>query len=219
VPKQTFFNLPEEKRRALVEIAIEEFADNDYRSASVSRIAARAGIAKGSLYQYFEDKRHLFLYLVGLAVQEKKAFLQQTPQPGANFFDYMRWLATGGAWATLANPRLAQVGYRALYGDLPFHDEILERDKGMSKAYVEQLVKEAIAKGDIDPQIDPDVAVFVVHTLTSELANLIFDHQGLDRQRLGQEGIEAIDRRSFEEVFDQFVRVLQYGLGKRPHDQ
>lgn len=215
VPKQTFFNLPPEKRQALIEIAIDEFANNDYRNASVSRIVARAGIAKGSIYQYFEDKRDLFLYLVDLAAQEKKAFLQRTPEPGTNFFDYLRWLAAGGAKATLANPRLAQVGYRAYYGDLPFHDEVLARVKAMSRSYVEQLVKEAIARGDIHPEVDPDFAVFVVNTLTSELGNFIFTRQGLDPQRLGREGTEAIDMDIVEEVFDQFVSVLQYGLGNR----
>ena len=215
MPKQTFFNLPQEKRQALIDIAIDEFANNDYRNASVSRIVARAGIAKGSIYQYFEDKRDLFLYLIDLAAQEKKGFLQRAPESGTNFFDYLRWLAAGGAKAALANPRLAQVGYRAYYGDLPFHDEVLVRFKEMSRSYIEQLVKEAIARGDIRPDIDPAFAVFVVNTLTSELGNFIFARQGLDPRRLGEEGTEAIDVGTVEEVFDQFVRVLQHGLGNR----
>ena len=56
MPKQTFFNLPEDKRENLINIAIEEFAENDYQTASISRIVANAGIAKGSFYQYFENK-------------------------------------------------------------------------------------------------------------------------------------------------------------------
>lgn len=218
MPKQTFFNLPAEKREALIEVAIDEFANNDYRSASVSRIASRAGIAKGSIYQYFEDKRDLFMYLLDLAGKEKLAFLQQTPEPGTNFFDYLRWLTAGGARATIAHPRLAQVGYRAYYGDLPFHDEALARLKEMSLRFVGQLVKEAIAKGDIDPEIDPELAVFVVNTLISELGNFIFRRQGLDPQRLGREGHEAVDMDLVEGVFDDFVRVLQYGLANRSQE-
>lgn len=45
-------------------IALEEFADRDYDGASVSRVVARAGIAKGSIYQYFIDKKDLYLHLV-----------------------------------------------------------------------------------------------------------------------------------------------------------
>jgi AcrR family transcriptional regulator len=81
MPKTTFFNLPEEKRRLILDLAIEEFAERDYKSASISNIVARAGIAKGSLYQYFEDKHDLYLYLIELAGEEKKVFLASHPPP------------------------------------------------------------------------------------------------------------------------------------------
>ena len=61
MPYETFFNLPEEKRQTIFDILLEEFAENDYNSVSISRIVNRAGIAKGSFYQYFEDKKDLFL--------------------------------------------------------------------------------------------------------------------------------------------------------------
>ena len=64
MPKQTFFNLPDDKRQRILDVVIDEFADNDYANVSISRIVARAGIAKGSFYQYFEDKEDLSGYLV-----------------------------------------------------------------------------------------------------------------------------------------------------------
>ena len=78
MPKQTFLNLPEEKRKAFLEIALEEFANHDYNTASVSKIVERAGIAKGSVYQYFEDKQDLFLYLLDYANQEMMSVVQGT---------------------------------------------------------------------------------------------------------------------------------------------
>ena len=44
MPKETFFNLPEDKRQAILDLAIEEFAAHDYKNASISRIVERAGI-------------------------------------------------------------------------------------------------------------------------------------------------------------------------------
>ena len=67
MPKQTFFNLAESKRDAFLELAIDEFAKNDYKNASISRIVEKAGIAKGSFYQYFENKADLYLYLIQLS--------------------------------------------------------------------------------------------------------------------------------------------------------
>ena len=57
MPKDTFTNLPEEKRRHFLNIAIKEFAEHPYNTASISEIVRQAGIAKGSVYQYFENKK------------------------------------------------------------------------------------------------------------------------------------------------------------------
>lgn len=71
MPKETFFNLSQEKRNKITELALEEFALHDYRTASLSRIVEKAGISKGSMYQYFDDKKELYLYLVKLAADIK----------------------------------------------------------------------------------------------------------------------------------------------------
>jgi AcrR family transcriptional regulator len=216
MPTQTFFNLPESKREALLELAIDEFANNDYRNASISRIVARAGIAKGSIYQYFADKQELFMYLLELATQEKMAFLKRNPPPdGMDFFTYLRWMASLGARSALAHPRLAQVAYRALYGDLPFRDEVLARVREASHQYVAHLVRDAIARGDIDPEIEPEMATFVISTLINELANYLFRRLGVDPAQVGREGLLEFDAAVVEQVFDEFTRTLRDGLGNK----
>ena len=61
MPKETFLNLPEEKRNRILDAAIQEFAANPYDVASISNIVRKVGIAKGSFYQYFEDKKDLVI--------------------------------------------------------------------------------------------------------------------------------------------------------------
>src|SRR6478609_3242705 len=76
MPKPTFFRLPDERRDRLVEEAILEFADRTYAEASLSQIAQRARIPKGSFYQYFEDKLDLYRWLLTDEVpRRKRAFL------------------------------------------------------------------------------------------------------------------------------------------------
>ena len=64
MPTATFTRLPSARRERLVADAIAEFAERSYAEASLSRIARRSGIAKGSFYQYFENKLDLYRYLV-----------------------------------------------------------------------------------------------------------------------------------------------------------
>lgn len=64
MPKQTFFNLPEQKRLTLIRAAKKEFARAAYSEASIANIIKEAEIPRGSFYQYFEDKEDLYHYLL-----------------------------------------------------------------------------------------------------------------------------------------------------------
>jgi AcrR family transcriptional regulator len=58
--RSRFDNLEREKQEAILAAAAEEFAERGYEGASLNRIIDEAGISKGSLYYYFEDKQDLF---------------------------------------------------------------------------------------------------------------------------------------------------------------
>lgn len=64
MPKQTFFNLPEQKRAKLLEAAEIEFTRVPFFEASIANIVKTAGISRGSFYQYFQDKDDLYFYLL-----------------------------------------------------------------------------------------------------------------------------------------------------------
>jgi len=217
MPTQTFFNLPEAKRQALLDAAIEEFADNSYNHASISRIVARLGIAKGSIYQYFQDKQDLYLYLLDLVIQEKLALLHgvQSPDPQMNIFAFLRWLLRSSADFNFTRPRLAQVAYRAIYDDLPFHDETIARMRAASATYISQLVQQGIAQGDIAPEVDPELAVFVINTLSADFGNFIFARLGVDPRTLDGENPLRQHLPEIEQLFDQLVTILEQGLGNR----
>ena len=75
MPKPTFFNLPAQKRERIIEAAIDEFATHPFHQARVTAIAEQAGIAMGSFYQYFEDKKDLYKHLMELLVEKKLSYI------------------------------------------------------------------------------------------------------------------------------------------------
>lgn len=64
MPKQTFFNLPHEKRELLIQSAKKEFSRVPLSEASIANIIKSADIPRGSFYQYFEDKEDAFYYIL-----------------------------------------------------------------------------------------------------------------------------------------------------------
>ena len=68
--RSRFDNLEDEKQDEIIRTAGEEFADNGYERASLNAIIEQAGISKGSLYYYFENKEDLFSTVVERAAAE-----------------------------------------------------------------------------------------------------------------------------------------------------
>lgn len=64
MPTQTFFNLQQEKKTKILEASKKEFSKYSFYDASINRIIKDAGIARGSFYQYFENKEDLFIYIL-----------------------------------------------------------------------------------------------------------------------------------------------------------
>lgn len=65
MPNATFFRLPEEKRKRLLECCWAELTQVRFSDVSINRIIAAAHIPRGSFYQYFGDKEDLIHYLLG----------------------------------------------------------------------------------------------------------------------------------------------------------
>ena len=67
--RNRFDNLEPERQDAILAAAADEFAARGYAGASLNRIIEDAGISKGSLYYYFDDKEDLFVTVVQVAVE------------------------------------------------------------------------------------------------------------------------------------------------------
>ena len=63
--KQTFLNLPEDKRNMVVNALKKEFSRVPLKDALVSNIIIDAKIPRGSFYQYFNDIEDAFYYIIG----------------------------------------------------------------------------------------------------------------------------------------------------------
>lgn len=63
-------NLDKEKKIKIINSAMEEFSKNTYEKASTNRIVEKAGISKGSLFNYFQSKKKLYDYLKVFSIIE-----------------------------------------------------------------------------------------------------------------------------------------------------
>jgi AcrR family transcriptional regulator len=94
--RSRFENLAPEKRRRLLEVAANEFASRGFEGASLNRILETAGLSKGALYYYFDDKADLFATVV------EEAWKSLIPAAGLEVQD----LDAASFWPRLADEYL-----------------------------------------------------------------------------------------------------------------
>jgi len=116
MPTHRFERLAEDRQQRLLEAAADEFAEHGYDAASTNRIAPAAGVSKGSVYYYFEDKADLYATVLSrsfadLAQQIGDLGPVETP---ADFWRELEGLSRRAFVLFSADPRLAALG-RTLY--------------------------------------------------------------------------------------------------------
>jgi len=169
MPKNTFFNLPKEKKDKIVEVAINEFVEYPYHKASITRIVNSAEIAKGSFYQYFKDKKDLYKYIIELGVEKKFEYLSGTINniEHMNFFQTIRDIYISGIKFTIDNPKLGIIGDRFIKSqDEELKKEIYGENELKSNTLFEELLKKGIEKKEVKKDINIQLVAVMLTSLS-----------------------------------------------------
>jgi len=78
MPTERFLRLPDHKKEAIQNAAIEEFARVPFEKASINKIIQHANISRGSFYTYFEDKQDVLSYIFDRVHQKANEFMEET---------------------------------------------------------------------------------------------------------------------------------------------
>jgi len=209
MPKQTFYNLPEDRKNRIIETAIDEFSKNTFNNASITKIAENANIAKGSMYQYFQNKKDLYRYILEISSLKKQEYLMECLKNLENlyFLDIIRQLYIMGLEFARENPRLAGIANNFLKeSDIKFKEEIMGIGIEKSNQFFEILIERAKEKGEINPQIDTKVAAYTLTSLNNSIIDYLLTHMQYDEILKNKD--ELMDR------VDKILFIIENGFKK-----
>lgn len=119
----------EQRQEQILEAALHVFSQKGYDKATVPDIAREAGIAVGSIYNYFPNKRELFIAAIAKFIIEPfAAVIKRTPQNGDA--DYI---------STIVENRL-NIGLENIGHFIPLFGDI-QRDPELRQKYTEQVLQ------------------------------------------------------------------------------
>lgn len=216
MPTSTFFRLAEERRERLVNEAITEFADRPYAEASLSQIAARARIPKGSVYQYFEDKLDLYRWLLTEETPRRKREFIGTGGHAGDFWARLETHIERGMAFLVEHPRLARLSSAA--ADPTANVEVRGLHKAICEAGIDEL-RAVLAEGAKSGALrspNLDIATrFVATVIGPGLTDVVLQELGAElhevlasdslRRRLGPKRRRALAQ--------QAVLFIRNGLG------
>jgi AcrR family transcriptional regulator len=218
MPTPTFFRLPEARRELLVREAIQEFAAHSYALASLSQIARRTGIAKGSFYQYFEDKLDLYRFLVcDETPRLKRAFLAASGGASGDFWQRLERVIERGMAFLVEHPDLARLSAAA--ADPGAGAEVRGLHKAICEAGIDELrqvLASGIAEGAVSPGVDLEVATRLVATVVGPgLTDVVLSELGAElHEVLACDGLRTrLDPQRRARLAREAVAFLRHGLG------
>jgi TetR/AcrR family transcriptional regulator len=168
VVSTTFRGLDGRKQQRILSAALTEFAEEGYSGASVNTIVKRIGISKGSLFNYFFDKRGLFHFVFEHALDTVKDYLKTVRDATSSddLFTRLEKSLLAGVAFIRSHPRVFKIYLRVLFENgLPDRNSLIKSIRQSSTEYLVEFIEVAKARGEVHAEVDVKEAAFVIEAV------------------------------------------------------
>jgi len=210
----TFGRLPLEKQERLLTIAKRAFAKGGFAATSVNAIAAAAGISIGTLYKYFRSKQDLFLTIIGQGHDLLQTVLEGIVGGTDALPAKIERLLHAAVSYSEQDPDFVKIYIDCTtQGLAPLAARLSRSIESLAADAYRRLLKEAQARGEIDPALDTSVAAFCLDNLLLMLQYSFGCGYYRERLTLFAGGLALSDPRT---VIKGSMRFIANALGCAP---
>jgi AcrR family transcriptional regulator len=161
-PRPARPDLRDRKARAIVEAAAAVFAERGFQAARVADVAERAGIGKGTVYEYFRSKEDLFLAVFHAfeagPLDAAAARLEPRPASAAAFLRrFADTTLTALQDGLYLYPLTMEFWSAAATSELK--DRLMAEFRDLYTRYrgfLSGVIREGVATGEFTPHVDPE---------------------------------------------------------------
>jgi TetR/AcrR family fatty acid metabolism transcriptional regulator len=182
------------RRQQILAAAVEVFSDKGYHAARVEEIAHRAGIGKGTVYQYFRTKKDLFQEVVREGMDYYRREIQREQTSTEPLSERVLRIATMQLSFAVRHRTMAKVLMNSPETISQAAKDMYMTVRAGIHAQLAQLFREAAEQGEIS-SIDYDTAAWMMLGALNAIATTaILTEKDLDAEVLA---------RSFTDLFFQ----------------
>lgn len=148
----------EARRRSILQAAIETFAQQGFAASRTRDIAARAGVAEGTIYLYFDSKDELLLTAFREMVNEFAASLDRLLEDPRPFVERLTDFVASQFVRIEADPALATVLLFESRQSPKFYGGAVREVLRTYASAVEQLISSGVARAEVREDLDVPLA-------------------------------------------------------------
>jgi AcrR family transcriptional regulator len=187
-----------DRPKEILEAAFEEFSRNGYAATTLDQVAVRAGVTKGTIYVYFENKEHLFISMVReLTKQTMDPVLEMFERHEGSTADLLREQFSLIYRHIVEDSRRREV-VRMLIAESPRFPELADRYHDEIHRPCIELLQRAIQRGIDRGEIRPSAVancplVIIAPIALVDLWMMMFDDRhALDMQQYFQAHLDMV---------------------------
>lgn len=189
-----FYDLPQEKQDAIINAALHVFAKYDYKKASTDEIVSLAGISKGLLFHYFENKKGLYLFLYQYAADYLVREMRK--QHDFSETDYFR-IVVNAQMSKLAvlskHPDIMLFLVQAYYEESPVVKNELDKSFGMIVTDSSQRFLERADTSKLKEDVSPEKVLNIILWMAEGFMRTRTPEQLADLPKLNEEFLDHIE--------------------------
>lgn len=188
-----------DKRQRIIQAAIKVFASHGYHPARVEQIAAMADVGKGTVYEYFQSKEHVFQEVLAHIMEEYVQAISAVAGQADHVRERLEQLLLVNIEFVSRHRDMAQLllSDHPSLGDEGHHKFIAQRNRCL--AVMQQIISEGIASGQLRP-VNPELAALLLDGAVSAVAGqVIFSSDLLD----------------WHDATNQIIEMLLQGMATR----
>jgi TetR/AcrR family transcriptional regulator len=212
---RTFRRLDPERQQLVVNAILDEAIEKGPAAINIKQVAERAGVAIGSLYQYFGNRDGLLDFTTTLCVrlltamfEESKPYLVAMPlREGLSMY-----LLTGIEWSATMMGLVQFFGRAAYVGDPALTDKVVRPVAVAMQDVIRAMLEAARQRGEIRPEVDFEAAVRLVNLA------MIAVGDGQLLPYLNEYYLLTDDKVSRERIVSALVEMILGGIGARMNE-
>ncbi len=173
---RTFRRLDPDRQEAVLRAILDVSAEDGPTDLSMARVAEKAGVAVGSLYQYFPGKEGVLQFAIQLTMdtlfellEQGRPYMVQMPLRDA----LTAFMAGGLEWGQAQLGAVRFFGRAAYQGDPTLTGTVVKPVAEKMRQVMEEILQAANARGELRPGLDIEATARVLYALTIAISDPI----------------------------------------------